>query len=308
MMSRRKQSPLHRIRQDSPGCLACREGTLELSFGGQSEMVEDQTPPNLMDSRPHFLDPELRGLIRDMDRFTPLSVPYGATIIQEGETADALYLLSAGRARVVRQDKNGREKTLNMLHPGNLFGEVGLLQDGKRTATVRACDNVLALRLESSLFSELLCQQPEVQGYFERHIQRLDLQDFLRLQSPFSQMPFEVLAIMLNEFRLNRVEKGQLIIRQGDDSGPVYLVQEGHLRVCVEKDGRRAYTRDLRPGDVFGELAVVRGVKRTASVEALSAGTLLSLRPETCWRLLNTYPAFKWQIETIMCWHGWVPP
>ena len=252
-----------------------------------------------------FLPPDLRTLV--VDSFVPVSLPYGSIIVEEGQEGDALYVLRTGRARVVKQDEAGRETVLKMLGPGDYFGEIGLLQGGKSTATVQACDNVETFRLAKFIFSNLLQKVPELRLHFERHAEQKALQDFFRLRSPFSKIPAEALTIMLNAVEKVTAEEGQLIIRQGDDPGPMYVVQEGRMRVFVEKEGCREVMRSLQPGDVFGAISIWKHTKRTATVQALCSCTLLSLRPETFWKLVNNFPEFKWQVENTLCSHGCVP-
>ncbi len=247
----------------------------------------------------------LRALV--LDSFLPVSFPYGSTIVQEGQEADGLYVLTAGQAQVVKQDQNGREMTLRILRPGDCFGEIAFLQNDKRSATVRACDNVQTFRLDKSMFSALLRKSPELRGHLDRHVKRIALQDFLRLHSPFSRMPVEALTIMIDDLQVITVENGQVIIQQGDEPGPMYIVQQGECRVFAQKDGCRQYLNDLQVGDTFGEVSIVTGTKRNASVEAVSSCTLLRVSPEAVLKLIGKFPDFKHQMEINMCWHGWMP-
>src|SRR5579872_6224601 len=80
--------------------------------------------------------------------FEPVAYSLGDVIVREGEHADAFYLLVSGSARVVKQGTSGDEVALNVLHAGDSFGEMALLEDTTRTATVRASGRLEALRLD----------------------------------------------------------------------------------------------------------------------------------------------------------------
>ena len=82
------------------------------------------------------LPAEVRAQVRR--RFFRITHPFGAVIVREGEPADALYVLTSGRARVVKRGDNGDEVPLNVLRAGDVFGEMALLERTTRTATVRA--------------------------------------------------------------------------------------------------------------------------------------------------------------------------
>jgi len=62
----------------------------------------------------------------------------GNVIVGEGEDADAFYVLVSGTARVVKQAGTAEEGPLSLLRRGDSFGEMGLLDESTRVATVRA--------------------------------------------------------------------------------------------------------------------------------------------------------------------------
>ena len=72
--------------------------------------------------------------------------------------------------------------------------------------------------------------------------------------------------------------KGVRVFHEGDDSDACYIVRSGDLRVTREhSDGRAIALATLGPGDIFGELAMLDGGSRSASVETLSEAELLAL-------------------------------
>ena len=87
-------------------------------------------------------------------RFVRASYPFGAGIVRAGDPADALYVLVSGRARVVKRGDTGEEVPLNVLRAGDAFGEMALLEQTTRMATVRASSDVEALRLVAVRITE----------------------------------------------------------------------------------------------------------------------------------------------------------
>ena len=80
---------------------------------------------------------------------------------------------------------------------------------------------------------------------------------------------------------------GVRVFHEGDHSDACYLVRSGDLRVTREhSDGRAIALATLGPGDIFGELAMLDGQARSASVETLSDSELLALRAADFRRLL----------------------
>jgi len=84
---------------------------------------------------------------------------------------------------------------------------------------------------------------------------------------------------------------GQVIFREGDASDTCYIVRTGHARALRENvDGRAIALAHFGPGDIFGELAMLDGEVRSASVEALSDGELLALPAGEVRALLARHP------------------
>jgi ATP-binding cassette subfamily B protein len=251
----------------------------------------------LLDDLPllQFVPPETRRLV--VDSFVRASFTFGEHIIAERAPADAFYVLAAGSARVIKTGPGGEEVSLALLRPGDSFGETALLEDTTRTATVRASGDVEVFRLDRSIFQGLVRTAPDLRHQLELQVKHRHLHNFFRLYSAFAKLPTPALKLLLDELKPVMVAPGTLVIQEGDEPGPMYIVEEGRLRVFVDDGGRRRYLNYLRKGDFFGERSLFTGTPRAASVEAVSAGTLLALGAETFERLVADYPAFRKQIE-----------
>ena len=80
-----------------------------------------------------FPEEQLRMLVSAVNR---RNVPRGTIVIVEGDPTDSLYLIISGRLKVMMSDAEGKEVILAMLGPGEFFGEMGLIDDEPRSATV----------------------------------------------------------------------------------------------------------------------------------------------------------------------------
>ncbi len=225
---------------------------------------------------------------------------FGTAIVREGETADALYVLVEGRARAVknaaRDGTTNGEISLGMLKRGDTFGEIALLEQTTRTLTVRASGDVTVLRLDRVVFDALLGEHPELRQFFELQVTHRRLSNFFKEFTAFAKLPAPALADMLAGLGQKHVTPGELVIREGEEAGPMYVVEEGRLRVFVEEEGRRKYLAYYRKGDFFGELSIFKGAPRAASVEAVSQCSLGVLTRDSFTKLL-VYPEFRARIE-----------
>ena len=68
--------------------------------------------------------------------------PRGALIVRAGDETDALYIILAGRVKVLIQDDEGHEVILSMMGPHDFFGEMGLLDDQPRSASVETLEEL----------------------------------------------------------------------------------------------------------------------------------------------------------------------
>ncbi len=245
-----------------------------------------------------FLPPDVRELVEGS--FEEVSFPFGSSIVREGEPADALFVLVNGRARVLKRGDGGEEVPLGVLRPGDSFGEMGLLNHAVRTTTVRANSEVEALRLQRSVFDSLLEERPELRHYLELQGKHRRLHSFFQQYTAFSRLPVEALSALLSDLTPVVVRAGDIVVREGDPPGPMYVVEEGRFRVYTETDGRRRNIGYIRKGEYFGELSVFRHTRRAATVEALTPGRLLMLRGETYEALLEQHPAFREELEARM--------
>lgn len=102
-----------------------------------------------------ILSKEAREIIRANPLFTGLSEPMmselldlmyeervnvGVNIVQEGQPGDSLYIIRAGRAEVLKEDDHGEYHHIAMLKPGDVIGEISLIDRRPRSATVRAVE------------------------------------------------------------------------------------------------------------------------------------------------------------------------
>ena len=85
----------------------------------------------------------------------------GAYVFHEGELGTDMYIVQAGRVEVL-QKVGDEAKPLAVLEKGDFFGEMSVLEDLPRTASVRALTDLKLLRIDSSTFSQMLRDNPEI--------------------------------------------------------------------------------------------------------------------------------------------------
>jgi MFS family permease len=107
----------------------------------------------------------------------------------------------------------------------------------------------------------------------------------------FAGLPASRLETAARRMEAVPVSAGTMVIHQGDVADRFYLVADGAFRVTQGK--RNRHLRDLGPGDVFGEIGLLRGTARTATVTATSDGELLALNAEAFRDLVSAGPGLS---------------
>jgi len=83
-------------------------------------------------------------------------------IVQEGERGDALYIILKGSVKISSYSSDGREVILSLLEPGSFFGEMSLLDQQPRSATVTTLGDTTVLQIRRNNFEHLLLKNPSL--------------------------------------------------------------------------------------------------------------------------------------------------
>ncbi|MBL8468396.1 MULTISPECIES: Crp/Fnr family transcriptional regulator [Methyloversatilis] len=97
-------------------------------------------------------------------------VPRGSIVVRAGDKTDFVYLVLSGSLKVLVSDEEGREVILSMLGPGELFGEMGVLDDNPRSATVVTVVPSDLIVIAKSDFKRVLQENFEVSMFIMRNL------------------------------------------------------------------------------------------------------------------------------------------
>lgn len=107
---------------------------------------------------------ELAG--EDLRRVAEVTVPRGfapgEVVFREGDDSDTCYVVRSGHARAIREHPDGRQITLATFQPGDIFGELAMFDDERRSATVEATDALEVLGILGPDMRRLLTRYPEM--------------------------------------------------------------------------------------------------------------------------------------------------
>ena len=98
--------------------------------------------------------------------------PKNTVIINDGDNADSLYLIDSGRVKVYCSDKNGKEFIMNTLEAGDYFGELALLDDDRRSASVRTMERCCFRIIYKEDFQRVISAHPNIARILMRNLTR----------------------------------------------------------------------------------------------------------------------------------------
>jgi CRP/FNR family transcriptional regulator len=117
---------------------------------------EEASAAGLLARVPLLSDLEQEELQRIAQVAIPRSFPKGARVFHEGDTSDACYVIRSGEVRVTREHSDGRAIALATLGPGELVGELAMIDGGVRSASLEALTDVELLAVSAADMKSLL--------------------------------------------------------------------------------------------------------------------------------------------------------
>jgi CRP/FNR family transcriptional regulator len=101
-------------------------------------------------------------IVHVADVAVPRSFRAGEVVFRENDDSDTCYVVRSGHARAVREHADGRQITLATFGPGDIFGELAMFDDERRSATVEAVDDLDVLGIPGVDMRSLLVRFPDI--------------------------------------------------------------------------------------------------------------------------------------------------
>jgi CRP-like cAMP-binding protein len=255
---------------------------------------------------PLFADLPRDAILGISKRLLLRHVPKDEWVYAEGTPGNALYIIESGQVRIVSDVENEREVFAH-LQAGDFFGEMALLTGKSRSSAARAETNTNLWMLYRSDFDELLVQYPAIslalsrtlserlvqadQRFVERHLRRMSL-----LVGLSSKQLEDVSA----RLRPVKYRSGEIILTEGTPGDVMYLIEWGRVEVLSQTDGHSRVLAILGEGDFFGEMALLTGSPRSATVRAVTDVDLLALHQPDFDELVLKYPTLAVTLGRVL--------
>ena len=224
-----------------------------------------------------------------------LQLETGETLFRQGDPSHAVYLIVSGQVSLLEAAPGHPEKVRKQRGPGQVVGELALWTSGFHLATARTLSPVRALKLTREGFERFAQDHPEaveaVDRFVALQLRKNRLVVALEVSGMFGDLREPTLRELEAELESEWIEAGTTLFRQGDAGDSLYLVVSGRLRVSVgltDEDAR--VVSELGCGETAGEMALIDGKPRSATVVATRDSHLAKLSKDAFARLFSRHP------------------
>lgn len=235
----------------------------------QNVMILNELSPLQM--REFMLDSEVR------------SYKAGEVVFERADPGSSLFAIAQGTA-LVEVDKDNLAITVP-IEQGSIFGEVGLISGRRRGATVRAGTDMIAVEVSRTAALKLMASVPAA----KRAVTRISVERQL-LQLFGSGLTSADLSELLDASEIEIVPAGRAILTEGDTGEDIYVIRVGSMIVEKNVGGKPVFLSYLPAGSYVGEMALIGGGRRTATVKAAVKSEVIRLPGAAFRRLLEAKP------------------
>ena len=246
-------------------------------------------------------------------RFGPEQYSAGTAIIHQGDLPEKFYIITSGHVDVEHKGSDGVH-VIDRLGPGDYFGEIGLLKRKRRNATVRAMNNVMVMAMDQVTFSNWLKSSgfvqeelAELMNIRERRVEQHGGSDDERLETNllYKQSQESTINSAVSPEQSHTTGQGplqflagEIIVNQGAPANRFYIIIEGKVEVVQQdKQGTESIISRLTDGQYFGEIGLLEGNLRTATIRAITDVKVLPFTREQFRSWLDKSPDSKSEIE-----------
>jgi len=209
-------------------------------------------------------------------------------------------------------------RPLAQLGPGELFGEMTCRTYQPRSATVQAREECVMLEMLRVILDMLVGNRqvsettkattkvkvPTFKGTsfkveLEKKYRERSLANHLRSVPLFGTLSDEFIEYLRQKVELVSYNQGQIICKEGEEADAFYLIRSGVVRVSQTLPGGEIVRTYLSRGDYFGEIGLMRAIKRTATCAALDAVDVVKIPAREFDAMLAQFPDVRAQLEPV---------
>lgn len=224
--------------------------------------------------------------------FALRSLRAGEEAIAQGDEGREAFVVVRGTLRAERRASEDAEpETLAVLGPGAIFGEMALVSEAPRAASVVAVEPSQLLVADRDVLEKLAQKEPAIGSELALFCRRRMMANLLRHGAILAAVAPEQRDELVARFQSRDFAPGDVLVTQGEEPDGLYLVASGRVRVTgTDADGDKILLAELGPGDVVGEIGLVLRRPATATVTASHPTIALHLARDRFQEAIREHP------------------
>ena len=208
----------------------------------------------------------------------------GQVVFEKNDPGSSLFAIAEGLVHV-RIDANDPSKVVP-IEKGSIFGEVGLISGRRRGATIVAAEDTVCVEISRNAALKLQSQVPTARKAIERISTERQL-----LQMFGAGLTSADIREVVDDAKIMQIKAGDTILREGDEGKEIFVIRVGSMIVEKMVGGKPVFLSYLPAGSYVGEMALIAGGQRTASVRAAVKSEVIKIDGEEFERVLASKPA-----------------
>lgn len=235
---------------------------------------EERTLPEI----PLFSDLEPAAFVAVLEDMRVVRMKPGDWIIREGEEGNSMFAIASGAVRILKSLEGKKMLQLAVLGEGAFFGEMSVLRGGPRGASVQSIQPGELFEISKQLIDNIIEQYPSVEKVLNKFIKQRLLRNVMNTSELFRPFNPDERIQIIERFVSREVERGEVLIKEGEESNGFYILMRGRLDVlCKLDDGSTTVVGELGEGEVFGEISCLHKEPAVATVRASTPASILRL-------------------------------
>lgn len=262
-------------------------------------------PPPPMEARddlpkiPLFSDLSKNAFITLMERMKMRTAQPGEEIIKEGETGDSFFIVAQGKVRVEKFGDNGNPIVLATLGDGAFFGEMALLSDAPRTASIIAEEATQLFEISKAVLDKVTSEYSSVKQVLLRFYKQRLLANLMATSRIFKPLTPDQRKDLIEQFKSREVPARETLLIEGQKGDGLYMILSGRVRILKNKGEKTVVLARLKEGDVFGEMSLLSNAAVNATVVSETRAIILRLPRKSFAQVLSTHPQLLEQISEL---------
>ncbi|WOK36547.1 cyclic nucleotide-binding domain-containing protein [Sphingomonas sp. C3-2] len=208
----------------------------------------------------------------------------GEIVFSRNEPGSSLFAIADGGV-LVEVNKDDPSITVPIAR-GSIFGEVGLISGRRRGATIRAAEPSILVEISRTAALKLMASVPAAR----RAVTRISIERQL-LQMFGSGLVAGDVQHLLDTAEVKQIRAGQAIITEGEEGEDIFVIRSGSVVVEKTVGGKPVFLSYLPAGSYVGEMALIAGGRRTATVRAAVKSEVIRLDGTAFRTVMEAKPA-----------------